>query len=82
MVGNVFHVFGAAIANFNVISVENILKCMIFGKYLSKRLRKWWPIFADTVLINGRLNQILFLFAIYFVCVLFYRFILQLDIIS
>ena len=41
MVGNnAFYVFGAIIANFDVISVENTVKFMIFWEVLIRKIKK------------------------------------------
>ena len=63
-----FYVFGAAIANFDVISFENTVKFLFFGgsAYLKdEESNDQFSIFVYTVLLNERLNQIIFLLEIY-----------------
>ena len=51
-----FYVSGAAIVNFDVISIENTVKFMIFWEVLIYKIKK-----VDTGLLNGRLSQVTFL---------------------
>ena len=56
-----FHVFGATIADFYAVSVKDLVEAVVWGKMLSSRFKKYSPIFVDTYLLKGRLNQIIFL---------------------
>ena len=62
MVGNYcFHAFGATIADFDAVSVKDLVEAVVLRKCLSSRFKKYLPIFVVTFLLKGRLNQIIFL---------------------
>ena len=51
-----FHVFGAAIADPDAVSVEDLVEAGLLRKSLSSRFKKYLPIFVDTFLLKGELN--------------------------
>ena len=51
-----FHVFGAAIADPDAVSVEDLVEAGVLRKSLSSRFKKYLPIFVDTFLLKGELN--------------------------
>ena len=58
-----FHVsvFGATMADLDAVSVEDLVEAVVLRKCLSSRFKKCLPIFVDTFLLKGELNQIIFL---------------------
>ena len=71
LLNDAFHVIHTAVANFNCVFVENFVVPMVFRKVLLDQAQNIFPTFVLTFLLNGGLNQMMFLFLLLCVrCVL------------
>ena len=66
----VLDAFEANMADFDAVSVENLVKTVVLGKCLSSRLfKKYLVIIVDIFLLKGELIQITFLLWLRLLCI-------------
>ena len=76
---NTGHIFHAAVANFDCVSVENLVEFVFLGKCLLTSQRKIFATLVWTFLLYGGLNHIIFLFLFLFRDVLFRSFVYKIS---